>query len=175
MQSAGRAKQLPRSGRPYMPGYEVMFDKRRKNLPWTWAVRRLTNSHNYWLVSTWPGGRPHSMPVWGVWLDGSFFFSTGRLSRKSKNLQAAPNCIVCPEDAAEAVILEGVAETSTEPSMFRRFAHAYKKKYDWDMAGTKDPVYRVRPRRAFGFVETPSKTRGNPTRWLFPGHESTRA
>jgi len=39
----------------------------------------------------------------------SFFFSTGAKSRKSKNLQANPKCIVCPEGAAEGVILEGVA------------------------------------------------------------------
>ena len=113
------------------------------------------------------------MPVWGVWVDESFLFSTGRMSRKSKNLEASPSCIVCPEGAAEAVILEGTAEACSEPSVLRMFVRVYKKKYDWDLTGTKDPVYRVRPRVAFGFVEKPNKARGNPTRWTFPNKPSS--
>lgn len=101
-------------------------------------------------------------------MDGSFFFSTGKLSRKSKNLQASPNCIVCPEGASEAVILEGTATRCSEPRVFGSFIRAYRKKYDWDMSETKDLVYQVQPRRVFGFIETPGKTGGNPTRWKFP-------
>jgi len=165
---------MPVGRRPYMPGYETMFDKHRRNLPWSWAVDRLTESRNYWFVSTRPDSRPHSMPVWGVWVDGSFFFSTGKLSRKAKNLQASPNCLVCPEGASEAVVLEGIANQCSEPILLRRFYRAYKRKYDWDMSGTKDPVYQVRPRTVFGFVETPGKTHGNPTRWRCPRSQPGR-
>jgi pyridoxamine 5'-phosphate oxidase-like protein len=173
VQNRTRSNKVPQAGLPYMPGYDMMFDKNRKNLPWKWAIKRLSNSHNYWFISTRPDGRPHSMPVWGVWVDGSFFFSTGKQSRKSKNLQASPNCVVCPEGAAEAVIVEGVAEACSDPSVFRKFARVYKKKYDWDIAETKDPVYRVRPLTAFGFIGSPGKIRRNPTRWIFPKSRSS--
>src|SRR5713101_5027250 len=90
-----------------MPGYDMMFEKGRRALPWTWARKRLSDSHNYWLITARPDKRPHAMPVWRAWLDDSFFFSTARRSRKARNLESFPNCVVCPEGGGEAVILEG--------------------------------------------------------------------
>ena len=52
------------------------------------------------------------MPVWGVWLDDAFFFSTGRKSRKGQNLAANPACTVANDDGEEAVIVEGVASAT---------------------------------------------------------------
>ncbi len=127
----------------------------------------MSKAQNYWVATSRPDGRPHVMPVWGVWLDDSFYFSTGRRSRKFHNLAVNPNCVVCPEGAQEAVILEGVAREVRESSLRRRFVDAYKKKYDWDMGESEDLIYSVRPRVAFGFVEKPDVFKGNPTRWLF--------
>ncbi len=162
------SKAGPVAGRPYMPGYDMMFSKNRKSLPWPWAVRRLTDSHNYWLITTWPDGKPHATPVWGVWARNSFFFSAGKESRKSKNLQHSPHCIVCPENAAEAVMLEGAAKTCTDNALLRDCMRAYKKKYKYDLKGTKDPIYRVVPRVALGISENLTGTKSNPTRWTFP-------
>ncbi len=110
------------------------------------------------------------MPVWGVWLDGAFYFMTGRQSRKHRNLVSHPNCVVCPEGAGEAVVLEGVAREVSQSSLPQRFRAVYKKKYgwgDWDSIEA-DPFYRVDPRTVFGFVEKPDGPKGNPTRWVFP-------
>ena len=49
------------------------------------------------------------MVVWGLWLDGAFLFSTGRKSRKARNLAENKKCVVCTELAQEAVIIEGKA------------------------------------------------------------------
>ncbi|HZY93417.1 MAG TPA: pyridoxamine 5'-phosphate oxidase family protein [Candidatus Bathyarchaeia archaeon] len=127
----------------------------------------MTSSHNYYLAITRPDGRPHVMPVWGVWLANMFYFSTGVNSRKSRNLSVNPNCAVIPEKAAEAVILEGNARRVKNRSELRRVAVDYKKKYDWDMSDSKDPVYRVTPALAFGIAENPGPLRANPTRWIF--------
>lgn len=154
--------------RPFMPGYEMMFDKKRRLLPWAWASKRLSTSHNYWLATSRPDGRPHVMPIWGVWLENAFYFSTGRRSRKSRNLKLNSSCVVCPETASEAVVLEGVVREVTDSKLLRRFGAAYKKKYDWDMGDlekSKDPIYSIQPRVAFGFVEDSSGIHGNPTRW----------
>lgn len=163
------------SGRPYMPGYEMMFDKKRHFLPWSWASKRLASSHNYYLATTRPDGRPHVMPVWGVWLDNTFYFSTGVNSRKSRNLSINPNCAVIPEKAAEAVILEGIARRVTNRSERRRVAVDYKKKYDWDMSSSKDPLYQVTPALAFGIIENPGPLRANPTRWILSNPRKVRA
>ncbi len=77
----------PQAGRPQMPGYGIADANSGSGLlPWNWAVERLQKARNYWISTTRPDGRPHAMPVWGVWYDNQFYFSTGRESRKARNL-----------------------------------------------------------------------------------------
>jgi len=61
---------------------------RRLLNPWMKrSVRgRPARSRNYWICTSRPDGRPHSMPVWGFWTDGALYFGTERSSRKGKNL-----------------------------------------------------------------------------------------
>ena len=58
-------------------------------LPWEWATERLSKTRNYWIATTRPAGQPHSRPVWGVWLDTTFYFSTGSLA--AQNLAVRPH------------------------------------------------------------------------------------
>ncbi|HUI28060.1 MAG TPA: pyridoxamine 5'-phosphate oxidase family protein [Candidatus Kryptonia bacterium] len=156
----------PQASRPYMPGYNLHdASDGRGLLPWSWAIERLTRAHNYWLATTRPEGLPHCMPVWGVWLDERFYFSSGRRSRKARNLAANPNCVVSTERADEAVILEGVAKLVTERAQLQPFYDAYQAKYRWDMEAMGEPIYVVRPVRAFGFTE--AELTGTATRWTF--------
>src|SRR5262249_38291987 len=149
-----------------MPGYDLLDAQSGAGLlPWSWAAERLTNAHNYWLATTRPDGRPHAMPVWAVWLDQRLYFSTGRRSRKARNLSASPHCVVGTERADEAVIIEGTAEPVGDPARLRPFYDAYKKKYDWDMESMNEPIFVVRPRIVFGFTE--ADLRGSATRWVF--------
>ena len=99
-----------------------------------------------------------------VWLDRAFYFSTGRRSRKSRNLSINPNCTVGPENVSEAVILDGTAREIREKSLLNPFAAVYKRKYDWNMSDSKDPIYEVQPRVVFGITEN---AEANPTRWRF--------
>ena len=79
----------PRAERPYMPSYGI-DEATATLLPWSWAVERLTRSHEYWLATSWPDGRPHLMPVWAVWMDGGLWFSSSVPSRKARNLRPSP-------------------------------------------------------------------------------------
>ena len=100
-----------------MPGYGIRpADEGTGLLPWSWAEERLISSRNYWVVSSWPDGRPHAMPVWGMWHDGGFWFSSSRGSRKAKNLAENPRCVVTTEDAENPVVVEGVARLLTAPA-----------------------------------------------------------
>jgi hypothetical protein len=165
-----RKQAEPKVSRPHMPGYGM--PKTTKGLlPWKWAEQRLRKSHNYWITTVKPDGSPHVMVVWGLWLDGAFLFSTGSQSRKARNLAENPRCVVSTEDAAEAVIVEGVAEIVDVP-VRRVFLKKYTPKYDFDMAGMekdilamKEPVFAVRPQVVFGLYE--KKFMSSATRWTF--------
>src|SRR6266576_6314886 len=99
----------PETTRPTVPGYE--FSAKNKGLlPCTWAVERLKKSRQYWIATTRPDGAPHLMVIWGLWLDDSFWFSTGATSRKARNLAETPKCVIGTDKAAEAAILEGSVE-----------------------------------------------------------------
>ncbi|MGH9538824.1 MAG: pyridoxamine 5'-phosphate oxidase family protein [Terriglobales bacterium] len=166
-----RAKTLePKTTRPLMPGYGLP-ENTKGLLPWKWAEQRLKKSHNYWITTVKPDGAPHTMVVWGLWLDGAFLFSTGSQSRKARNLAANQKCVVCNEDAHEAVIVEGTAGLAPV-AVRREFLKKYQRKYDFDMAtmekdilSMKEPVFSVRPRLAFGLYE--KKFMASATRWKF--------
>src|SRR5215213_9005621 len=61
-------RQKPREDRPQMPGYGISHEAKGM-LEWEWAEERLRESHNYWLATTRPDGRPHVFPIWGVWFE----------------------------------------------------------------------------------------------------------
>lgn len=160
----------PKASRPHMPGYGILDAQSGGGLlPWSWATERLSRAHTYWLVTARPEGAPHAMPLWGVWIDPQFCFSTGPRSRKARNLAANPRCVVCAEEALESVILEGTAERVTNPELLQQFAAAYKAKYHWDVdpADSDTPIYAVRPRVVFGFIEHSKAFTGTATRWTF--------
>jgi pyridoxine/pyridoxamine 5'-phosphate oxidase len=154
----------PKATRPHMPGYGL--PKGTKGLlPWSWAEQRLKKSHNYWITTVRPEGAPHTMVVWGLWIDGALYFSTGKQSRKARNLTQNPRCIVCTERADEAVIVEGEALLTQDSSAIKFFSQ-YEKKYKWDMSDMQsEPIYRVSPRVAFGLFE--KKFMQAATRWKF--------
>jgi pyridoxine/pyridoxamine 5'-phosphate oxidase len=148
-----------------MPGYGLSEEKKGL-LPWNWARERLEKSHNYWITTVRPDGTPHTMVVWGLWLDGAFHFSTGSTSRKARNLKENPNCVVCTERAHEAVVVEGRAKIVRDTTFLRGFFRRYAKKYEWDMSEMQgEPVFSVEPRVAFGLYE--KKYLETVTRWKF--------
>lgn len=174
-QQAPRKRSEPSVGRPYMPDYGVLDAQSGQGLlPWSWATERLTQSQIYWIATTYPDGRPHVMPVWGIWLDEAFYFSSGPRSRKTRNLAMDPRCTVSSELNHEVVILEGVAKQVNNPLLLKRFAGVYSTKYQYPMEPTQDgvrddhgnsgPVFAVHPRLAFGFGEDLT---GIATRWSF--------
>lgn len=93
-----------------MAGYGVP-DGVEGALPWSWAEERLLGSRSYWVTMVSPAGRPHSLPVWGVWLPDRerFWFSCAATARKARNLRAVPSIVVAPGDTVEVVSLEGRA------------------------------------------------------------------
>ena len=145
----------PKAGRPFAPGYGIVGAEDGKGLlPWAWVAKKMGRCRTFWLTTIQAiHERPHVMPVWGVWLDDAFFFSTGHKSRKAQNLSANPACTIANDDGAEAVIVEGFAEEVKDPAVLERVAAAYLKKYKMDPRGMGEPIFTVRPKTVFGFIE----------------------
>jgi hypothetical protein len=161
----------PSVSRPYMPGYGMQpAGEGTGLLPWSWAEERLVASRNYWVVTRWPDGRPHAMPVWGIWHEATFWFSSSKPSRKSKNLSADPRCVVTTEDADNPVVVEGIAELVSGPGDLATLLALENAKYSTDYGiEMLDPVansaFRVRPQWVFGLQA--GDFTGSPTRWGF--------
>lgn len=159
--------QKPRTQRPAMPGGYLSA----KLLAWPWAEARLVESRNYWIASVTDKGAPHARPVWGVWLDGRFYFSSG--SRIRTNLERASAVSVNLESGDECVILEGTATLVLDIATAERIAAAYNEKYDWDLEAKPGEFFEVRPRVAFGWLCDGSGLDGGAlfsqtaTRWVF--------
>ena len=148
-----------------MPGYGLA-PASAGLLPWSWAEERLAGSLRYWLSTVRPDGGPHAMAVWAVWLDGALRFSIGEHSRKARNLERDPRCVVTTEGAEEAVVVEGVAERIASRRDRERLERMYVEKY-----GSGYPsdswLFAVRPQVAFGFVEREDEFATAATRWTF--------
>jgi hypothetical protein len=166
-----REHAAPKASRPHAPGYGLPTTSKGL-LPWKWAAERLTRSREYWIATTSPDGAPHVMVIWGLWWENEFCFSTGSESRKARNLDKNPKCVICNEDANEAVIVEGVAERMRDVPRIRKFLSIYGRKYKFDMSGMvdemislKEPIFVVRPHKVFGWAEKTFAKRA--TRWKF--------
>jgi hypothetical protein len=159
---------LPKASRPHMPGYGIADAGEGKGLfSWEWVTDRLSKARTFWLATTRSDSQPHVMPVWGVWLDDAFYFSTGTQSLKARNLIANPRCSICCEVGEDQITLEGSALLMDNAELRRRFADAYQAKYDFDMEGFNEPFYAVHPSKVFGFTTADGQFTKTATRWVF--------
>ena len=134
-------------------------------LPWSWAEQRLLSARNFWLVTADGNGRPHSMPVWGVWMPDRDRWGVGcaPTARKARNMEANDQVVVTTEDTVEFVSIEGRA-VRVEGDEALPMAQAWADKYHDDTQPSKEEMvefmlqgatFEVIPERAFGMIETP--------------------
>jgi hypothetical protein len=162
----------PKRSRPHWPdALQDPSDATTGLKPWPWALERLEKSHNYWISTTRPGGRPHLMLIWGIWWQDAFWFSTGARTRKAKNIAADPRCVIGTEKADEAVILEGIVEEIKDRSIWKQLAQIYNSKYGGDveplLLASGGSVFRLQPQVAFAQDEHAENFAESVTRWLF--------
>jgi Pyridoxamine 5'-phosphate oxidase len=120
-------------------------------IPWSRALQQLEASarehadeqqpRTYWLSTVRPDGRPHLAGVGALWLDGSFYFTSGPGTRKSRNLAANPNCAISVSLPGLDLIIEGRATKVTDQPTIERLAERYAR------PGLASPRHRGRPHR----------------------------
>ena len=84
------------------------------------------NRHTSWLATVRPDGRPHVMPLGALWIDGSFYFTSGPNTQKSKNIAHDPHCVITVATEPFDVIAEGEAKKVTDDARLKRIADAYR-------------------------------------------------
>ena len=135
----------------------------------------------YWLTTVRPEGRPHVVPLLGVWFDGALYFCTGPSERKAKNLALNAHCVLttgCNGLDGLDIVVEGDAVTVSASTERASVADTYESKYGTQFTapegtwfGLGDAIrrgdvvlYRVAPSTAFGFGKG---TPFSQTRWSF--------
>ncbi len=151
---------------------------------WEDIDRRLAQAQLYWLITVRSDGRPHAVPLCGVWREGAFFFCTGAEEQKMRNLGANPSVAVTagPLGAdgwskGKDIVVEGTAERVTDAEQLQRLADAWLEKYagDWrfevkdaafvevtdsgDSTGGGAQVFRVEPAKVMVFGDEHGQTR----------------
>ena len=148
---------------------------------WAEARHKLEDAEIFWLSTVRPDGRPHVTPLVAIWLDESPWFVTGPGERKATNLASNPQVVLTTGCNALLegldVVVEGHAVQETDKATLERVAESFAAKYpdpfkftvgDFQGGGGDAFVYRIEPRKAFGFRHLPTSSQ---TRWLF-GSES---
>jgi len=141
---------------------------RKQYLPWSHARERLKRSRNYWICTARPDGRPHSIPVWGFFVDDVVYFGTAKLSRKAKNLRQNPAVSIHLDSGDDVVIVEGEAvEVSlSDKPVVAKLDAASRKKYKMPLMIMPESVfYAVKPRVVLSWTEKDFPN--NATRWEF--------
>ena len=148
-------------------------------LSWADVRTRVAEADDFLLATTDPDGRPHVVPVLGVWLEGTVCFVSFRQSRKARNLARNNGCAVTVPGPDLDLVLEGAAHLVRDAARLAEIARLFPVKYPWwhpfvrdgefyDPADTArgDPryVYAVKPAQVFAF----GKEEGfSATRWRF--------
>src|SRR5690349_4675481 len=135
---------------------------------WAEIEGLLTNAQLYWIITVRADGRPHAVPLVGVWHAGAFAFCTGGEEQKQRNLDHSVRVAVTTGstgangwNASRDVVVEGTAVRVTDDAALHELAAAWSAKYgdDWRFAVRGDefvelssaggsteggaPVYRV--------------------------------
>lgn len=162
--------------RPAMADYGVPAEPEGL-LPWSWAHERLVRSKNYWVVTASADGRPHALPVWGVWREDGFWFSCSPNARKARNLTANPQAVVTTDDTVEVVSIEGAAVRipTGDPIIgpvvadyVAKYAEGGEKADEMAAFVSAHQFFRIVPDRGFGIIEREEEFSQRATRWRWP-------
>ena len=168
-----------------------------KGSPTSWETARMRLEtaemyRTYWLTTLHEDGRPHAMPILGLWSDGEFYFITSEESRKGENLARDGRCVLTVSITslpALDISAEGTVARVTDEATLARVVDAYREQLHWPLelkgsrveggnAPTAGPppyaVWRLTPDVVFGLPgvagtdETgQAKDAFVPTRWQF--------
>lgn len=151
---------MPKAERPEMA---AAFDQwapdggEGKTLPWSWVQEQMYRARSYWIATASKNGPPHTTPVWGVYMDDVFYFTTPSTTKKARSIEVTGEATVHLESADSVVIVEGKATREKEAELIEKLTQAFYHKYQIEVVG-KFPdqvMISIRPQRVFAWLGFP--------------------
>lgn len=146
---------------------EEELDRQQTQAPGTGGPDR----HTTWLTTINPDGSPHVTPVGVVALNGTWYFTSGPRTHKSRNLARDPRCVASIATHPFDIVVEGSAARVTDAAELTSVAEAFaNERWPAEVAGdaltapymapSGGPppwaVYRIKPTTVFAFSTTES-------------------
>lgn len=142
-------------------------------LTWGEVQDRLVAARHYWIGSVRPDGRPHTVPRWGVWVEGAFWYDGSPQTRHTRNVEANPAVTLTLESGTQVVIVEGESHAAqADPhGLGAGLAQAFGKYHEDGYAPTQEAwsgpdgggLRVIRPRRVLAWFDYPKDC----TRFVF--------
>ena len=135
-------------------------------LAWDVVAALLADARHYWLATVRPDGRPHVVPLDGLWLDDRWYFGGSPTTVKHRNLLASPLVAMHLEDGESAVIVEGTCAVVQPPQeTAERLSEASQVKYGFGPPPSTylGGVWELSPARVLAWTDLPT----DATRFLF--------
>ncbi|HET6770719.1 MAG TPA: pyridoxamine 5'-phosphate oxidase family protein [Actinomycetota bacterium] len=152
-------------------GFPEEYGKAATKLDWAAVRAELERAERYWIATTREDGRPHVVPVDGIWVDDLWYYGGSEEAVHHRMVTANPQVVMHLEDAMKAVIVEGEVR-STNPSKLvaERLAATSKKKYGYapPAADYEKGVLTLFPKRVLAWTTFPK----DATRFRFDSYSS---
>jgi Pyridoxamine 5'-phosphate oxidase len=101
-------------------------------LDWATVRAKLEAATNYWVTTVRPGGRPHAVPVDGIWMDDRWYWGGSPETVHRRSALANPEVVMHLPDPADVVVVEGRAGLAKPPpELVERLRGASKAKYGY--------------------------------------------
>jgi hypothetical protein len=147
-----------------VPGYQMPEDTTNL-LSWDFVATHLAPSYHYWLNTICADGRPHAVPVWGIWYNNRVHFEGSMKTTWARNLVRDPRITVHLPNGEQVVIIEGVAhiieDNEIDSDEWNRLDTQFQSKYQVDKGS---PYWYVQPRKVLAWNGGGLQTM---TRWVF--------
>ena len=140
----------------------------RITLDWGTVRSRLVSARQYWVVTCRADGRPHVVPVDGLWLDDAWYYGGGEDAVHVRTARGHPQVAMHLPDPQRCVIVEGrVRPALPDPVLARRLAQQSRAKYpeygsDADVTAYDDAL-ALHPVRVLAWTSYPA----DATRFVF--------
>lgn len=157
------------TSRPEPKAYFAAADPSGKDfLHWDTLLWRFAAEKSYWLATS--NGAPHTMPVWGIWQDCAFRFSTDPHSKKARNLRQQPRASVHLANTEAVLVMECTAQEISDAAQLQAFVDDYNPKYKWQFSvdDVRQGTFALTPVKAFAWAAGEGDLfHDTGTRWTF--------
>jgi Pyridoxamine 5'-phosphate oxidase len=134
------------------------YGKAATRLEWDAVRGQLERAERYWIATTRADGRPHVVPVDGIWVEDLWYYGGSEKALHQRAVSANPKVVMHLEDAMRVVIVEGeVRMTTPSAPVATRLATASREKYGYapSVADYRRGVQTLFPKLVLAWTEFP--------------------